>query len=194
MPNPPPTRRVNAATRRSASPSAEGRKRPPQVGVAEEQRARRGHPLARAQRLALPSLLEAEDDRARVLRRRGGAVRGGSVDDEDLGVAELGPQGPDRLADSLRLIAGRNEDGELSHSEPAPTSTGGATPSVAEVLDAVVAGGAAGEEQGERDVTGRGLDVVHARHALRTVEVDRRRVRGRRLDADDRDTRLLSAR
>ena len=42
MPNPPPTRCVNAATRRSASPS-EGAQRPPQVGVAEEERARRGH-------------------------------------------------------------------------------------------------------------------------------------------------------
>jgi len=97
----------------------EGCERSPQVGVAQEQRARRGHPLARAQRLALPSCFETQHDRAGLLRCRGGAVGGGSVDDEDLCVAELGPQGLDRLADPLHLIAGRNEDRELSHSGPA---------------------------------------------------------------------------
>src|SRR6185503_6639055 len=42
----------------------ERRQRPAQVGVAEEERARRSHALAGGERLALPALRETEDDRA----------------------------------------------------------------------------------------------------------------------------------
>ena len=105
--SPPPTRRLKAATARSASLSRQRAERAAQVGVDEQQRARRRGPLAGGERLALSEPLDAEHGGARGLGALRGAVPRASVDDEHLCVREVAREGGDGLADPLLLVPRR---------------------------------------------------------------------------------------
>ena len=130
--------------RRAASKTAIARSAPAveqrpqvaaQVGVAEQERARRAHvALGERQRLPLAAARKPDDPRARGLgpgRRR---VARAVVGDDDLGVGERLAQRRDRSADPLLLVARGDEHGEpVAHPSVGVGSGGGSgkTPSTA---------------------------------------------------------------
>src|SRR5919201_197139 len=112
----------------AAAPPREGRDRevdaavsePPEValevGVAEEQRSRRGLAFRKRERLALAQAREADDAGAGPLRDGGSRVAGAVVRDEELGSGEGAAKLRDRRPDARLLVPGRDQDGErLSH-------------------------------------------------------------------------------
>jgi hypothetical protein len=71
--------------------TSERREGAAEIGIAEEQRARRRRPFPHGQCLAFPSAPEADDNRARPLRALCSPVRRVPVDDDDPGLREVTP-------------------------------------------------------------------------------------------------------
>ena len=96
--------------------------RPAQIGVAEEEPSRGRGALAGRQSLALAQPLDPDHDGARGLGPACRPVLGAPVDDEDLGLGEVLPQGGHGLPDPVLLVARGDEDGQgvevATHSRP----------------------------------------------------------------------------
>ena len=134
-PNPPPSRRANAAMARSASGLGERAEVTGEVGVAQEQRPRLEPALGQRQRLSLPPARKPDHVGTGLRGGGGGAIAGAVVGDHDARLRERLPQALDGQRDPLVLVARGDEDRESSrHPCVVGTAvTGGRTPSLAVV-------------------------------------------------------------
>ena len=117
--------------RQVAVPAEQRREVAAEIGVAEQEVARRRLALTERQRLPFPAVREPNDARAGVLGDARGRVARAVVGDDHLRLRELLPQLRDRRPDPRLLVARGDQDREGSVTRGGSGSIGGRIPLVA---------------------------------------------------------------